>query len=181
MKIKIILLAFFSILILNTKAQEIDFMVKKKSEKHFHKKSLVLNVGSDFLASQRPTADVGLEYGLTNRIGIGLTARYHSFSSSSSIINFKYRMLTTSANLYFHFIQNRKWDCYALTGAGMSFMRGINVSDQTVTKDVLSPKIEYGLGGRYYFTNRVGAFVEFKNTAHSGLQGKLGVQIKLRK
>ncbi len=182
MKINITLLALFSILMLNTNAQEIDFEIQEKSEKHFHKNSWVLHAGSDLLASRRPSADIGIEYGLTNRMGVGLTARYHSFvTDNTSNIDYKFRTLTTSANLYFHFIQNKKWDFYAVTGAGISFSRIASEDGLSVTKEVLNPKLEYGLGGRYYFTNRIGAFVEFKNTAHSGLQGKLGVQIKLRR
>jgi hypothetical protein len=182
MKTILTILPFLLFFTVTTMAQDLDFVTEKSRVKHFHKNSLLLNIGSDLLAFDKPTADIGIEYGLTNRLGIGLNARYHTFNNMrGNFLSSKERLLTSSAVIYFHFIQNKKWDFYSLAGAGMSFGRNINTENQTVTSTTYSSALEYGIGGRYYFSNRFGAFAELKKTAHSGLQGKLGVQFKLVK
>lgn len=119
------------------------------------------------------------EYGLSDKIGFGVSINYVSFAASwiengtdslgNSTIPYTYKFSRTSvsvlARLNIHFATSEKLDPYWGVGAG--YRTGgykFTSNDPSYTGSVTFPTIPVGfettIGVRYYFTDNIGGYVE---------------------
>jgi len=122
---------------------------------------------------------VGLDYGVHKDITLGGELSFRSYNDNYRNRRYNHNIIGISGNLNYHFNSVLKipptWDFYAGINLGFyhwnsandypgSFNSGIGIGGQ--------------IGGRYYFTNKLGVNLEFGGgNAFSG--GKLGISIKL--
>jgi hypothetical protein len=118
---------------------------------------------------------LGLDYAVTKAITIGAEVSYRSYKNSG--YNFGITSICANANYHFDEILDmpKKWDIYAGLNIGYiiwntpnnyigSYSSGLGLGGQ--------------IGGRYFFTNRIGANLEVAggNTISGG---KVGLTFKL--
>jgi outer membrane protein W len=107
-----------------------------------------------------------IEYALSNRWGLGLSAYYEKYQiNSSSISPFsserfyeqeKYELLSIMARGSYHFGKiDSQFDPYI--GAGIGFMQANNFYNPKKKTLVIG---ELKLGGRYFFTKNIGVHLE---------------------
>lgn len=134
-----------------------------------------LNAGVG-LSSRGTPIYAGLDFGLGRDFTAGGEVSYRAWNESS---HWNHTIIGISGNLNYHFNTilkiPRNWDLYA--GANLGYYIFSNPDDYDG-----SYHSQLGLagqiGGRYYFTNKVGINLEFGGgNAFSG--GKLGVSVKL--
>lgn len=101
------------------------------------------------------------EYGLADKIGIGISFGYHKYHDSNNQPVLGYRFI---GKINYHFFANKKWDAYCDAGVGAGRFEAKYVLEssppQIITDKLLTLEIEVGLGARYYFTKNVGLYIE---------------------
>ncbi|MBW6513267.1 MAG: porin family protein [Candidatus Syntrophosphaera sp.] len=121
----------------------------------------------------------GLDYGLSRDVSIGAEVSFRSYRQKIAQVYWDHSVLGISGNVNYHFnhILNipEPWDFYA----------GLNLGYYVFNSPSSYPgsyKSQLGIagqiGGRYYFTDKLGVNLEFGGgNAFSG--GKLGISLKL--
>ena len=133
------------------------------------------------------------EYGLSDKIGLGLSINYVSFAASwidnttigvnGNIIPYSYKVTVTSlsalARMNIHFATSEKLDPF--WGIGVGYRTGgyhftSNDPDVSAQKigNIIPVGFETTIGLRYYFTDNIGAYVEM-GLAKSLIQAGLAV------
>lgn len=121
----------------------------------------------------------GFDFGVHKDITIGAEVSFRTYDDRYKDYRYNHTILGISGNINYHFNSllniSTKWDFYAGVNVGFYYWD--------------SPKNYYGqhysglglgaqIGGRYYFTDRLGINLEFGGgNAFSG--GKLGISVKL--
>lgn len=130
-----------------------------------------INAGFGFSGWGTPIF-VGLDYGVTNEITVGGEISYRSISSN----NVEYTATGFFANANYHFNKALQlppeFDVYG--GVSLGYYNW-NVDSDYIVNAEYSSDIGYAIqvGGRYFFTDRLGLNLEFGTGSTSG--GKLGI------
>ena len=101
------------------------------------------------------------EYGLTDKIGIGVSFCYHKYHDINNQPVLGYRFI---GRINYHFFANKRFDTYCDLGVGAGRFTTNYVLEssppQIITDKLNTLEMESGLGGRYYFTKNIGLYVE---------------------
>ncbi len=115
---------------------------------------------------------IGFEYGVSQKIGVGLQAGYSKLTATAPRNSSSYTSTETLtsfqafARANYHFGKSDKFDPYVGLGLGIgSFKYNYKDNDPTADPSVIfavpaSFGITGALGARYYFTNQIGAYAE---------------------
>lgn len=122
---------------------------------------------------------VGFDYGVHPDITVGGELSLRSFSDNYANVRYNHSVIGISGNGNYHFNRileiSRKWDFYA--GLNLGFYVW-NSPDKYAGSHSSGLGLGGQIGGRYFFTNKVGINLEFGGgNAFSG--GKLGLTFKL--
>lgn len=137
-----------------------------------------LNLGFGFSNRGLPVYG-GFDYSVHKDITIGAEFSYRSYRENWKSDTYRHNIMGFSGNANYHFNHLFKipttWDLYAGLNAGFYTWNSPSGYDGTYRSG-------FGLGaqvgGRYYFTNKLGVNLEFGGgNAFSG--GKFGISIKL--
>lgn len=125
------------------------------------------------------------EYGITDKIGIGVSLNYVSseirWTDGNAIVGYDYSALAVNARINFHFLDHEKVDLYYGFGFGYNNARNEifasnNNSDWESLNIPTSPVgFETTLGLRYMFVENFGAYTELgwaKSLLQIGLVGR---------
>lgn len=101
------------------------------------------------------------EYGLTNKIGVGLSVAYHKYSDINDLPVLGYRIV---GKMYYHFLSVKRVDVYCDIGIGTgkyeaSYSIG-NSPPGIIKERKILFEMESGLGTRYFFTRNFGLYIE---------------------
>ncbi len=123
---------------------------------------------------------IGLDHSVHNDITIGGELSYRAYSDNWRSIYYQHNILGLSGNGNYHFNSligiPRNWDFYA--GLNLGFYIWSSSPDTYGGSHSSGLGLGAQVGGRYYFTNKVGVNLEFGGgNAFSG--GKFGLTIKL--
>ncbi len=127
----------------------------------FNEGTSVLQAGIGFGGAFGTPITLGYEYGVTEKIGVGLSVGYGSKTQSFFGGDYKYTNILVGLKGNYHFYTTDVVDVYG--GAILGY------NNQSVTTTFTGPgaqvaasKVLLGaqLGGRYYFTESLGAFAE---------------------
>jgi len=125
-----------------------------------------------------------IEYRIFRHMGIGVDVSYDDYearqTSSNTNSTFAYKGYTLFAdvrlNRHVHLI-HQKLDLYWGVGLGYQIQSVENIIDQTSPKPGTNPvAFEFTFGARYYFTKRIGLYVE-GGIARSIFQGGLAIRL----
>jgi len=101
------------------------------------------------------------EYGLADKIGIGISFGYHKYDDFNNQPVLGYRFI---GKIYYHFFANKKWDAYCDTGVGAGRFEAKYVLEssppQIITDKLTTLEMELGLGARCYFTKNISLYFE---------------------
>lgn len=122
---------------------------------------------------------IGIDHGLSPVFTIGGELSYRSYNENWKNISYHHNITGISGNLNYHFNQLLKipkaFDLYAGANIGFYMWSSPDAYDGSHSSGL---DIGGQIGGRYYFTNKVGInFEAGGGNAFSG--GKLGLTIKL--
>ncbi len=134
-----------------------------------NKGQMQVNAGTGFSTWGLPVY-VGLDYGITPDITVGgeVSARLHSYGTWVGIY----------ANGNYHFVNLLNLPSNTDLYAGLNLGFDIWLADSEYTGGYNSGLgLGVQVGGRYYFTDRLGVNVEFGGGSVSG--GKIGISYKL--
>lgn len=135
--------------------------ISSASAQSFSEGTSVIQAGIGFGGAFGTPISLGYEYGITEKIGVGLSVGYGSSSESIFGGNYKYTNILVGLKGNYHFYTTDEIDFY---GGAILGYNNQSVSTtftgpgaKTAVSDVL-----FGLqaGGRYYFTEKFGAFAE---------------------
>ncbi|MDX2190012.1 MAG: hypothetical protein SFY32_09125 [Bacteroidota bacterium] len=182
MKYLFIVLVVFSLNLTKAERNDLSKKIRISSKVTFGKGTIVSNIGIGVFSAYKtpksiiliPPVYTTLEFGLTDRIGLGLLAGYHAtqYKEESNIYtveqNFSHIIL--QARVAYHLIHRDKIDFYIGISAGYTFM---TLNDKSVAKipgatvafptpEKLQTPFAPGIyaGIRYYLTNQVAIFGE---------------------
>jgi outer membrane immunogenic protein len=136
-----------------------------------------LNAGVGFSTWGVPVY-VGLDFGLGKDISLGTELSFRSYREKWQDYKYQHSVIGISGNANYHFnrIMNipSNWDFYAGINVGFYIWRSPDDYPGSHTSGL---GLGGQIGGRYYFTNRLGLNLEFGGgNAFSG--GKFGISLK---
>jgi outer membrane immunogenic protein len=137
-----------------------------------------LNAGVGFSTWGVPVY-LGFDYGVHPDISIGAELSYRGYSDNWHDHNYRHTVIGFLGNANYHFntVLNipSNWDFYAGLNLGFYSWKSPNDYEGSHTSGL---GLGAQIGGRYFFTNKVGVNLEFGGgNAFSG--GKFGLTIKL--
>jgi opacity protein-like surface antigen len=137
---------------------------------------LILNAG---LGSMRKgyglSYNFGAEYMLTEKVGI----RANYTSNNTAVIGYWSGASRLTVDVSYHFIQNKRWDVYAVAGIGAERMRYRWMNGrQEQSWNSISPVLNAGVGARYKVTPNFGVQVELGRVSNIGVYKKFGLKRK---
>ena len=125
------------------------------------------------------------EYGITEKIGIGISLNYVStevrWDDGTYREGFDYSALAANVRINFHFLDHEKVDFYYGLGMGYNhvstsyFYTGNNTQEENFPINLLPVGIETTIGLRYMFSPSVGAYLEMgwaKSLMQAGIVSK---------
>lgn len=128
------------------------------------------------------------EYGLSSKIGLGLSAVYSTMGASKTTIsntgekyiyNYNLTKLTVTPRFNFHFGKYKKFDPYLGLGIGYKYSKLTRQSNDpsylTQTKFIFPMSLEAVVGLRYFLSDNFGLFGE-AGISHGALNGGLVVR-----
>jgi outer membrane immunogenic protein len=137
-----------------------------------------LNAGVGFSNFGLPVY-VGLDYGVHKDITVGGEVSFRSYNNTYGNTKYKHSIIGIAGNANYHFNSilaiPTKWDLYAGLNIGYYIY---NSSGTYAGAAVSGLGVGGQIGGRYYFTDKVGINLELGG-ANVGSGGKLGVSVKL--
>jgi hypothetical protein len=149
----------------------------------FSKNDKLLNVGigvNSFYDGGIPFG-ASFEKGITDKISIGANFDYLSTDYGSSGIDLKFTAIYLAARGSYHFnellkIKSNKIDVYAGPSVGYRIFSWNDDSASLGSKYGSGLFIGVHIGGKYYFTEKIGAFVELGDVGSTN--ARLGVAFK---
>ncbi len=137
-----------------------------------------INAGVGFSSWGTPVY-IGFDHGVHPDVSLGAELSFRSYNENRHNSKYRHSIIGISGNANYHF--NRvlnipsPWDFYAGLNLGFYNWNSPNDYEGSHTSDI---GLGAQIGGRYYFSNKVGLNLEFGGgNAFSG--GKFGLTIKI--
>ena len=123
----------------------------------------VIEAGVGFGGTFGMPIALGFEYGISEKIGIGLTAAYASKTEAfAGFGDVKYTYMLVGLKGNYHFYTTDVIDVYGGIILGYNSAKATYPQNMGLFQPSVASGAVYGgqIGGRYYFTDSIGAFAE---------------------
>jgi len=154
-------------------------------EQEFHKGNLFVTPQFAYY-SYAPNFGVGLEYAVTNNIGVGGSVMVAFWSDSFGIYKVSETLITPAFEVYYHFtkLNAPKLDLFAGVGIGYSAYSWSWDLGDIEWKDEGSSSVYFSpiLGIRYYLNKKIAVSLKTHYSSvgdWTGMGGELGIAFKL--